>query len=80
MATKQLIETSIWKDKWFRDLDKRFQILFFYLLTNESINPAGMYEIDEIYINHALNIKNCPFASTGSLISINVSCSRTGYL
>jgi uncharacterized phage protein (TIGR02220 family) len=57
MATKQLLETSIWKDRWFINLGNKERLLFLYLLTNEGINPAGMYEIDDLYIDKRLGCK-----------------------
>ena len=45
-TTKQrYISTSIWDDDWFWALDDQGQKLFFYLLTNERTNVAGIYEI-----------------------------------
>ena len=57
MPTKQLIETCIWRDMWFKNLPNDLKLLFLYLLTNESINPAGIYEVDDIYLNY-LGFKN----------------------
>ena len=61
MATKQLIETSIWKDKWFRTkLDRQSRLLFVYLISNESINPAGLYEVDIDYTKKYLGVSDFP--------------------
>jgi len=58
MATKQLIETALWRDKWFLSLKEKSKLLFIYLLTNPDINPAGMYEPDTFFLKHGLNIKD----------------------
>lgn len=58
MATKQLIETNIWKDKWFLALSPDKQRLFLYLVTGPDTNPAGLFELDRILIVHGLRIKN----------------------
>jgi hypothetical protein len=45
-STKQrYISTSIWDDDWFADLDPDAKLLYFYLLTNEKTNVAGVYQI-----------------------------------
>jgi hypothetical protein len=43
--TKQrYISTSIWSDDWFDSLSEREKLVYFYLLTNEHTNAAGVYE------------------------------------
>jgi hypothetical protein len=43
--TKQrYISTSIWSDDWFDSLSEREKLVYFYLLTNEHTNPAGVYQ------------------------------------
>lgn len=45
-STKQrYISTSIWDDDWFADLEPDAKLLYFYLLTNEKTNVAGVYQI-----------------------------------
>jgi hypothetical protein len=45
-STKQrYISTSIWDDDWFSELDPDAKLLYFYLLTNEKTNVAGVYQI-----------------------------------
>jgi len=39
------VHTKIWKDKDFQNSGKDAKLLFFYLITNESINNSGIYEI-----------------------------------
>jgi len=44
-TTKQrYISTSIWSDDWFDSLSEREKLVYFYLLTNEHTNPAGVYQ------------------------------------
>ncbi|MDR1176111.1 MAG: hypothetical protein LBK83_11655 [Treponema sp.] len=44
-STKQrYISTSIWSDDWFDSLSEREKLVYFYLLTNEHTNPAGVYQ------------------------------------
>jgi len=43
-TTKQrYISTSIWSDDWFDSLSEREKLVYFYLLTNERTNIAGVY-------------------------------------
>jgi hypothetical protein len=43
--TKQrYISTSIWSDDWFDSLSEREKLVYFYLLTNEHTNAAGVYQ------------------------------------
>jgi hypothetical protein len=43
--TKQrYISTSIWSDDWFDSLSDREKLVYFYLLTNEHTNTAGIYQ------------------------------------
>ena len=43
--TKQrYISTSIWSDDWFDGLSEREKLVYFYLLTNEHTNAAGVYQ------------------------------------
>jgi len=58
MATKQLVEVSIWQDRWFKKLSKDQKLVFLHLLTHPTINPAGMFEIDLIYLQYVLMIDN----------------------
>jgi hypothetical protein len=44
ILTKQrYISTSIWSDDWFDSLSEREKLVYFYLLTNEHTNAAGVY-------------------------------------
>ena len=44
-TTKQrYISTSIWADDWFDSLTEREKLVYFYLLTNEHTNAAGVYQ------------------------------------
>lgn len=38
------INTKIWSDPWFEDLETNFKIIFIYLLTNSKTNMLGIYE------------------------------------
>lgn len=46
MATQRYISTSIWDDNWFIDeLNASERLFYFYLLTNEHTNIAGIYKV-----------------------------------
>ena len=46
MATQRYISTSIWDDNWFIDeLNTNERLFYFYLLTNEHTNIAGIYKV-----------------------------------
>lgn len=46
MAKQRYISTSIWDDDWFvEELNKGEKLFYFYLLTNEHTNIAGIYKI-----------------------------------
>ena len=46
MAKQRYISTSIWDDDWFvEELNRDEKLFYFYLLTNEHTNIAGIYKI-----------------------------------
>ena len=45
MAKRRIINTKMWSDGWFADLDPVEKLLFIYLLTNERTNLCGIYEL-----------------------------------
>jgi hypothetical protein len=46
MANQRYISTSIWDDDWFvEELDVHEKLFYFYLLTNDHTNIAGIYKI-----------------------------------
>ena len=46
MAKQRYISTSIWDDDWFvEELSHEEQLFYFYLLTNEHTNIAGIYKL-----------------------------------
>ena len=44
MSKLRSINTAIWSDTWFEDLDPEEKLLFMYLITNEKTNMLGIYE------------------------------------
>jgi len=44
----RIIHTKIWKDNYFSQLNRAEKLAFIYLLTNESINLCGIYEINDL--------------------------------
>ncbi len=44
LTKQRYISTSIWSDDWFDSLTEREKLVYFYLLTNEHTNPAGVYQ------------------------------------
>lgn len=45
MSKLRSLNTSIWNDVWFEDLNVERKLLFVYLITNEKTNMLGIYEI-----------------------------------
>ena len=44
LTKQRYISTSIWSDDWFDSLSEREKLVYFYLLTNEHTNLAGVYQ------------------------------------
>lgn len=45
MSKLRSVNTSIWTDVWFEELNSSMKLLFIYLITNEKTNMLGVYEI-----------------------------------
>ena len=45
MAKQRMINTKIWSDNYFEELDPTEKLLFLYFLTNIYTNICGIYEI-----------------------------------
>ena len=45
MSKLRSINTAIWSDSWFEELNPTAKLLFIYLITNEKNNMLGVYEI-----------------------------------
>lgn len=45
MAKFRKIETVIWSDSWFAELEKDHKLFYLYILTNEHTKQCGIYEI-----------------------------------
>jgi len=45
MDVRRSVNTKIWSDPFFEELDKEEKLLFLYLLTNEKTNMLGIYEL-----------------------------------
>jgi hypothetical protein len=43
LTKQRYISTSIWSDDWYDSLSKIEKLFYFYLLTNQHTNPAGIY-------------------------------------
>jgi len=60
LAKKRLIETAIWKDKWFRKLSRDTREIYLFLLSGPDTLESGFVEMpDEIlkaYLPHVKNI------------------------
>lgn len=46
----RIIHTKFWKDDYISKLSHKEKLLFIYLLTNETINICGIYELPDKYI------------------------------
>ena len=45
MSKLRSVNTAIWSDTWFEELDSNEKLLFLYLVTNEKTNMLGIYEL-----------------------------------
>jgi len=45
MSVKRYIDTRFWSDPWVMSLEPKQRYIYLYLLTNDSCNIAGLYEI-----------------------------------
>ena len=45
MAKQRYLSTSFWTDSYVEKLDPSEKLLFIFLLTNDSTNLCGIYEI-----------------------------------
>ena len=54
--TYRNIDTSIWKDDWFLDLDPNEKLLFIYLFSNENTTLTGLYKINLKVIEFETNL------------------------
>lgn len=57
MAKQRYINTKIWEDAWFSDLDQIEQLVFIYLLTNPMTNIIGAYELSKATIGRATGLE-----------------------
>ena len=46
----RIIHTRFWKDDYISNLNRTEKIIFIYLITNESLNMCGIYELPDKYI------------------------------
>ena len=56
MARYRKIDTRIWNDEKFRQLDNTGKYFFMYLLTSPHSPPWGAYVIDDLYIQADLQL------------------------
>lgn len=56
MAKYRPVLTRIWKDRDFLSLGKDSKLIFLYLITNESCNNSGVYEIPIATISHETGV------------------------
>lgn len=57
MSKLRSINTAIWNDVWFENLNSENKLLFIYLITNEKTNMLGVYEISIRKISFDTGIK-----------------------
>lgn len=55
MMETRIIHTKFWKDNYIEGLDHKGKLLFLYLITNETINICGIYEIGDKAIKYDLD-------------------------
>ena len=51
----RILHTKFWKDNYIEGLDHKGKLLFVYLLTNETVNICGIYEIGDKTIKYDLD-------------------------
>lgn len=56
MAKSRYINTRIWEDNWFSELDQIEQLVFIYFLTNPMTNLIGIYEISKKTISRSVGL------------------------
>ena len=61
MAEYRMIKTKIWRDKKFKEWDVFTKLLAWYLLTNEYVPPAGLYEIDIEVVRYSVGFNGPRF-------------------
>lgn len=52
----RIVFTKIWKDSYFLKLSQQEQLVFLFLITNDSVGLTGIYELDDSVILSALKI------------------------
>ena len=52
----RIVFTKIWKDSYFLKLSQQEQLVFLFLITNDSVGLTGIYELDDSVITSALKI------------------------
>lgn len=52
----RIIQTKIWKDNYYGELNRVEKLLFIYLLTNEKVNLCGIYELSDREIKFDLDL------------------------
>ncbi|MDQ3158791.1 MAG: hypothetical protein M3P98_01475 [bacterium] len=58
MSKQRYINTKIWEDAWFSDLDQIEQLVFIYFLTNPMTNIIGAYELSKGTIGRATGLES----------------------
>ena len=58
MAKQRMINTKMWEDGWFCELDPIEKLFFIYLLTNPMTNILGVYELSKGTISRATGLES----------------------
>lgn len=58
MSKQRYINTKIWEDSWFEQLDPTEKLFFVYLLTNPMTNIIGAYEISRGTIGKSTGLES----------------------
>lgn len=58
MAKQRMINTKIWEDAWFNNLDPIEKLFFIYLLTNPMTNILGAYELSKGTMGRATGLES----------------------
>jgi len=58
MSKQRIIKDEIWSDEWFFSLDTDAKLLWFFLLTNERNNIAGIYKLSPSWLQAVTGLKS----------------------
>ena len=61
MSKKRYVRDEIWNDEWFFDLQPEQKLVWFFLLTNERCNIAGVYKLNSQWASGVIGMEQRDF-------------------